>query len=241
MNLLVFDPFHTEPRSRETQKWIAFLKGERADQTRYALANATPYVVPFRRIFKQEGVPENLFWLALIESSFRVDATSPTGAQGMFQFKTPTARAFGLKVSGRVDERNQPLLAARAAARYLAYLRAKFSSWELVLAAYHWGEGDLRRLMESSGARHWRRVKRLVPPGTRDYVGKIKAASIVGERHFANLQVDAQPGFYQVKKGDSLYGIARTQGVDLKALMKANGLTSEKIVPGQMLKLPGSK
>ena len=238
--IMISEPFNLEPRSAETRKWITFLEVERADQTRAALLNARLYVPTFKRIFKQEGVPQDLVWLALIESGFRVDPTSPTKAQGMFQFKKDTARAFGLKVTRRVDQRNNPYLAARTAARYLDYLYKKFGTWELVLAAYNLGEGDLRRAMKRHGARTWLQVKPHVRKDTQEYVGKVKASAVVGNRYLRQFGLENPEKLktYLVRKGDTLYSIARSLRVDLEQFKALNGLRDNHIYPGQVLLIP---
>jgi len=234
--------FRLDPDSAETRKWIGFLEFERAQQTRDALFNAIHYAPRFREIFSEEGVPEDLLWLALIESSFRPARTSPTGAQGMFQFKAETARAFGLEVTPQRDERNIPHLAARASARYLAYLRQKFESWDLVLAAYNLGEGDLRRAMQARGAKTWREIQPHVRKETRDYVGKVKAAAVIGKRFLASLPPDVlqtkEPRVHRVRKGDTLYSIARAYDVPLADLKRANGLRNNVIHPDDELIIP---
>jgi len=237
--LLETGGFSLDPDSRETRRWVEFLLGERAGQTTAALNNARIYVPSFKRIFAREGVPEDLVWLALIESSFRHDPTSPSFAQGMFQFKKETARAFGLRVDRRVDERNEPQKAARAAARYLEYLYGKFGDWDLVLAAYNLGEGDLRRTMARVGATTWRDVYPYVRKDTQDYVGKVKAAAVVGNAHLSENPTDMQPkATYRVRKGDTLFAIAKRFGVSLDALREANHLTDNTIFPGQILLVP---
>ncbi len=234
--------FNLEADSTETRRWVGFLEFERAAQTRDALVNATRYAPRFREIFREQGVPEDLLWLALIESSFMPSRTSPTGAQGMFQFKKDTARAFGLAVTRARDERDMPFLAARAAARYLAYLRGKFASWELVLAAYNLGEGDLRRAMAAREAETWLQIKPYLREETRHYVGKVKAAAVIGNRFIDSLPpkllAEKAPRVHRVRKGDTLYAIARAYGVPLAELKRANGLSGNLIHLDQELLVP---
>lgn len=237
------EQFEVQPDSPETRLWVNFLEFERAEQTREALQNARAYIRPLQRSFVEEGVPKELAWLAMIESSFRVASVSPTGAVGMFQFKAETARAMGLRVDRRHDDRLRPLIAGRAAARYLAYLYAKFKDWDLVLAAYNLGEGDLRRTMEAQGASTWLEVKPFVRKETQQYVGKIKAAALIGETWLERYPQDAIAGAdtYTVQPGDTLYSIARNHNVNLELLKAHNGLTDNVIHPGRVLHIPGNQ
>lgn len=184
------DTFDLHPESPEVERWKRFLLEVRQKQTELALENARTYVPRLRPIFQEEGVPHDLIWLALIESSFRPNAQSPTGAGGMFQFKAETARILGLKVKGSSDERMEPEKAARAAARYLSYLRGRFESWELALAAYNLGEGTLRRAMRAHGADEWEEIRPFVREETQNYVGKVKAAALIGNNHLDGLFVE---------------------------------------------------
>jgi len=239
--LVATEPFLLSAESAETRRWIYFLEHTRADQTRGALANAQHYVPRFKEIFREEKAPEDLVWLALIESSFRERPTSVSKAQGMFQFKAKTARAFGLRVDRRLDERNQPDKAARACARYLIYLYNKFKNWDLVLAAYNLGEGDLRRAMARHHARTWLQVKPHVRRQTREYVGKIKAAAVIGNAHMENSDTSGWTKLhkYRVKKGDNLYQLSKKFGVALDDFRNANGLkVNSTIFPGQILVVP---
>ncbi len=181
------DSFDLHADSPEVERWKHFLLEVRKKQTKIALENARTYVPLLRPIFQEEGVPDDLLWLAMIESSFRPDAHSPTGAGGMFQFKAATARILGLQVKHDRDERMVPEKAARAAAKYLSYLRRRFESWDLVLAAYNLGEGDLRRAMRAHGADEWDEIRPFIREETQNYVGKVKAAALIGNSHLEGL------------------------------------------------------
>ena len=235
--LLSTNSFKLEPKSKETQKWIHYFERERAQQTAASLANARPFILTFRKLFRREGVPEDLIWLAFVESSFRLSPTSPSGAQGMFQFKRATALEFKLEITPDLDERNAPLKAAQAAARYLNYLQRKFKDWDLTLAAYNLGEGDLRRLMRAKKLKRWRTIKPHVRKQTQDYVGKIKAAAILGNR-FAQTLTKKElkaPLAYKVRQGDTLYRISRIFSTRVRTLKRENHLKSNRIQPNQIL------
>lgn len=125
-------------------------------------------------IFISEGVPEELVWIAEIESGLDPSACSPSGAAGLFQLKPATANRFGLRTD-RLDERLEPAMCARAAARYLRELYGRFGSWPLVLAAYNAGEGRVEKALASSGERTIEAASRFLPDQTRGYVPRVIA------------------------------------------------------------------
>ncbi len=124
------------------------------------------------RILEQEGAPAELLNVARVESGFNPFALSPKGARGLWQFMPDTARRFGLRVDARRDDRLQPELSTRAAARYLRFLHATFGDWKLALAAYNAGEGRVLRAIQQGRTRDFREIarRRLLPEETRRYV-----------------------------------------------------------------------
>ncbi|MEM0964632.1 MAG: lytic transglycosylase domain-containing protein [Verrucomicrobiota bacterium] len=134
-----------------------------------------PGLVPLlQNIFSDKGVPEELVWLAEVESSFDPEALSPVGAKGLFQFMPKTAEWMGLSLNPE-DERVNPALSAAAAADYLRYLFKRFESWPLVFAAYNAGEGRVRRLLSSESAMDFNGIASVLPSETRMYVPKVLA------------------------------------------------------------------
>ncbi|MBM4148091.1 MAG: lytic transglycosylase domain-containing protein [Lentisphaerae bacterium] len=147
---------------------------------RPAPAGAEKLVPVLKPVFRAHSVPEQLVWIAEVESSFDARARSPSGAVGLFQFKAATARAMGLSTAP-FDERVVPSKSAAAAARYLAYLHGRFGDWFLALAAYNAGEGRLKSAMDRHSVRTFREVASKLPVETQMYVPKIDAVLTVRE------------------------------------------------------------
>ena len=136
------------------------------------------------KTFKEASVPLDVMYLAQVESLFKTNALSRAQCKGMWQFGKGTAVRYGLKVNNYVDERSDPEKSTRAAARYLTDLYAMFQDWNLVLAAYNWGEGKVQRLMERSGLDDFWDLadlgkKRNLPTETKNHVPLIMASIIL--------------------------------------------------------------
>ncbi len=141
-----------------------------------ALRRANLYIPYIKPILLKKGLPEELSLLPLIESGFNPFAVSRSGAAGIWQLMPDTARRYGLRVDGEVDERFDLLKSTEAAASYLKDLHRRFGSWELVLAAYNCGEGCVSRRTE--GVNFWR-SKWALPDQTREYVPSFFASLLI--------------------------------------------------------------
>jgi len=135
--------------------------------------SADRYIARLKPIFAAFGVPEELVWVAEVESSFDASAQSPAGAVGLFQLMPTTARSQGLTV-GRRDERTHPEKSARGAAAYLKYLRERFGDWRLALAAYNAGEGRVQRLLDQTKGKTFEDIASKLPAETQLYVPKVE-------------------------------------------------------------------
>lgn len=147
-------------------------------QARAAPPGAAKMAARLSGIFAQAGVPASLVWLAEAESTFNPAARSPAGARGLFQLMPATARELGLSTT-LPDERTDPEKSARAAAKMLRQLHAKFGDWPLVLAAYNAGPGRVQRLLAKHGAKTFAEIAPSLPAETRMYVPKVLATLAV--------------------------------------------------------------
>lgn len=143
-------------------------------------ANAEKLIPRLKAVFKAEGVPTELVWIAEVESSLNPDAESPSGAVGLFQFMPATAKRFGLETAF-FDERKNPEKSARAAARYLKALYRQTGSWRLALASYNAGEGRVKRAQEKQNATSFDEIADDLPVETQMYVPKVMAVIALRE------------------------------------------------------------
>jgi len=202
------------------------------------------------KVFREESVPLDLMYLAQVESLFKIHAVSRAKAKGIWQFEKGTAVRYGLKVTRDVDERSDPEKSTRAAARYLNDLFDMFKDWNLALAAYNWGEGKVRRLINNTGINDfWQLIdlKRKVPLETKNHVPLIQASVILGrnpEKYGfpTELHPPLQYAEVSVSKPIDLRAAAKVLSISLDELKRLNpalrGLTTPANYPGYQLKVP---
>ncbi|MCK4304672.1 MAG: LysM peptidoglycan-binding domain-containing protein, partial [Candidatus Eisenbacteria sp.] len=172
-----------------------------------SLKRSGRYLGMARRIFAEEGVPQDLSFLAHVESAFRFNARSPKRALGLWQFMRGTARMYGLRCDSHVDERLDPEKSTRAAARLLRDLHARYNDWYLALAAYNAGAGKVDRAIRRAGTRDFWRIARTryLRQETRNFVPAILAVTILAKSPGAyRLTEEAHPPLeYQTVTVDS--------------------------------------
>jgi membrane-bound lytic murein transglycosylase D len=162
-------------KNERVDMWIKYFTGRgREDFQRY-LARSGVYMDLLTHNLRAEGVPEELANLVFVESGFNMHARSVARAVGPWQFIRGTAKIFGLKMTPYVDQRRDPELATRAAARYLRKLYDMFDgSWPLALAAFNSGEGTIKRAIRRQKTDDYWALR--LPRETRDYVPQFLAA-----------------------------------------------------------------
>ncbi|WP_126244088.1 lytic transglycosylase domain-containing protein [Chitinophaga rhizosphaerae] len=143
---------------------------------------SAPYFVMIEKVFLDHGIPEEMKYLAVIESSLMHNARSRVGAVGMWQFMSGTARIFGLNVGKKVDERKDIYKSTVAAAKYLNELYNQFDDWLLVVAAYNCGAGGVQRAQRISGRSDFWGIQYFLPAESRSHVYKFIATGYILDR-----------------------------------------------------------
>jgi membrane-bound lytic murein transglycosylase D len=281
------------------------------------LTRSGKYMPMIAKVLNDEGLPEELGYLALLESQFIVNTTSRNGAVGLWQFVATTARQYGLRIDRWVDERRDPVKSTRAAAAYLKDLHDYYGRWYLATAAYNAGPGTIDKALQQSGAKDFWSIKAeaKLSEETRNFVPKFVAISLIAtdpnkygfedvryepplsyeevelqapmkfaalaeateteesmlrDLNPALLRNSTPPGetgfrvnlptgktaiylakanektlekeaeavqvvTHEVKRGETLFSIARRYGLSVRRLMEFNGLTTSQISIGQKL------
>jgi membrane-bound lytic murein transglycosylase D len=214
--------------------WVRrFTTDKRGEFSRF-LSRSGRYVPMISEKLTERGMPQDLIYLAMIESGFNPRAYSHAHASGLWQFIPETGRRYGLTVNNVVDERNDPVRSTDAALDYLTYLHRRFGSWYLAAAGYNTGENRVGRIMrqvtgsergtEESYYRIWNRL----PRETRDYVPLMIAAARIAKdpvRYgFEEVRLEEPLAFDEIlaEPGVTLAAIARAAGADEAAVRRLN-------------------
>jgi hypothetical protein len=168
------------------ERWVNYYTTSKAGRQTMTIGitRSSTFLDMARQEFRRAGVPEDLIWLAHVESVWNPRAVSPAAAGGIWQFIPKTAKEYGMTVESGNDERADPMKQTRVAAAYLRDLYTLFGDWALAMAAYNSGEPRVMDAVVKNGrANFWELYnKQLLPKETCDYVPKILAAIEVASR-----------------------------------------------------------
>ena len=179
------------------QQYINYYRGRGRGTMEVGLYRSGMFMSMARRIFREEGIPENVAWLGQVESTWKPTAMSWAAASGLWQFIPGTGARFGLRRTAYVDERNSFDEATRASARYLKFLFNRYGNWELAMAAYNCGEGNVDRAVRRAGQTNFWAAYPYLPQETRNYVPNILATILIANS-------PAQYGFGHVRPAPAL-------------------------------------
>jgi membrane-bound lytic murein transglycosylase D len=170
-------------QNAKVETWLNYFQGRGAKWFRIWMERSGRYIPFMRKILREHGLPEDLVYLAMIESGFSSRAYSRARAVGHWQFMRATGKRYGLGVNFWVDERRDPEKATIAAARHLKDLYDQFQDWKLAAAAYNAGAGRITRAMRRYRTEDfWELSKhRHLAAETRNYVPKLIAAAIIAK------------------------------------------------------------
>ena len=162
------------------------------------LTDGQHYFPMIEQIFAEEGLPDNLKYMAIIESALIPTAVSRMGATGMWQFMYSTGKEYGLKMNKYVDERRDPEKSTRKAAKYLKNMYKRYQDWYLVIAAYNCGPGNVNRAIRRAGGNtdFWK-IRKYLPRETRGYVPAFIAASYVMTYNYEHNIYPGEPSVYE--------------------------------------------
>lgn len=217
--------FHIEYNPILERVIKTFLKNRRASLQR--LMNIGQYYFPmFEQELAKRNIPLEIKYLPIVESALNPRAGSPMGAKGLWQFMYYTGKMYGLEVSNYVDERNDPMRSTKAAAEFLQKLYQTFNDWDLVLAAYNSGPGNVTKAMRRSGGKtnYWN-LRPHLPNETAGYVPAFLATLYIFEY--------AKEHGFKVEKRDNIFFETDTirvkRSIPFKDIAEIVGLEEKEI------------
>jgi membrane-bound lytic murein transglycosylase D len=213
----------------------------RKSQMSNVLGLSEYYFPIFEKSLEDAGLPPELKYISVIESSLNPHAVSRTGAVGPWQFMYGTAKGYGLQMNNFVDERKDPYLASIAAAAYLKDAYKELGDWLLAIAAYNCGAGSVKRaILKSGGKRNFWEIRHLLPHETQNYVPAFIATNYVMNYYYLHQissgtsSLNTFVDVLEVNKVLSLASIAQAANLDLYELSLLNPCYKKKIVNGSV-------
>lgn len=212
-------------RNQQVNNHIAYLTIRRPEVMQAWLERSHRYFPMMREIFKEEGVPEELIHLAMVESGLRPAARSHARAVGMWQFIYATGAVYGLERDWWIDERRDPIKATRAAARHLRDLHDFWGDWHMAMANYNVSTRRMRwAVQQAGGSKDYWDIFPYLPRETRGYVPGFIAATMIAmnpEEFGFEIETEVEPYEFEV---------AEVEGsIDLSKLAEAAGITTQKL------------
>ena len=245
-------PFHLDCNPT-TLSTIKFFTKKRRGFARVVLGRSALYFDMFEAKLAEHNMPIELKYLAVIESGLRPQVKSRAGALGLWQFMYGTGRMFGLKENSYIDERMDPELATEAACKYLKKLHGIYNDWNLALAAYNAGPGNVNKAIRRSGNKltYWE-VRPFLPRETQGYVPNFIAAAYLLTYHAEHniIPMEATIRYPQLdtmclKKGVHFSTIAQLLSMEEEEIGRLNPIYKKdyipKTTPSQCISLPHQK
>jgi membrane-bound lytic murein transglycosylase D len=233
------------------QQYMNYYQGRGRATMENGLRRSGLYMKMARQIFKEEGVPIDITWLSQVESSWKPKAVSWAAASGLWQFVPSTGRRFNLRQTAWIDERNSFEQATRASAKYLKYLAARYrGDWELAMAAYNTGEGNIDRAISRAGTANFWVIYPYIAQETRNYVPNILATILIAKNPekygFKGIRPDPPLAYdvVQVANATSLQLVAESTDTSVDYIRSINPELKRETTPrgeAYNVRVPGGK
>lgn len=227
------------PYNDIVRRFIDMYTGRLRNQVAFMLGASNFYIPLFEEALDAYGLPLELKYLPIIESALNPSAVSRAGASGLWQFMIGTGKIYGLESNSLVDERRDPIKATWAAARYLKELYGIYGDWNLVIAAYNCGPGNVNKaIRRSNGNKDYWAIYNHLPRETRGYVPAFIAANYVMtyycDHNICPLEtnIPADTDTIQINRRVHFDQISEVCNIDPAILRSLNPQYRKNIIPG---------
>lgn len=225
--------------NRVVQSYIDLYVTRKREMSSRMLGLAELYFPVFEQALDRHGIPLEMKYLAVVESALNPAARSKAGAVGLWQFMLPTAKMFGLHADSYIDERHDVYKSTEAACRYLKYLYRLYDDWEMAMAAYNCGPGNVNKAIRRSGGQksYWAIYDHL-PRETRGYVPAFIAVNYLFAHHADHNLYPISPTYchYEMDTLQVCYrldiaAVARLTGTSAEDLLLMNPTFKRGVIP----------
>ena len=220
------------------QQYINYYQSRGRSTMENGLRRSGQYMRLARKIFAEEGVPLDVTWLGQVESAWKPKAVSWAAASGLWQFIPGTGRMYGLRQNAYIDERNSYEQATRASARHLKDLSKRYNgNWELAMAAYNTGAGNIDRAISRAGTANFWMIYPYIAQETRNYVPNILAVILIAKNPekygFKGIKSDTPMSYdvVQVPTATSLQLVADATDSNVDYIRSLNPELKRDITP----------
>lgn len=240
--------FITLPYNEKVRNFMILYSEKMPTKMGHILGLCQYYMPIFEETFNKYKLPDELKYVAIIESALNPTAVSRAGAKGMWQFMMQTAKSYGLEINSYVDERLDPFKSSDAAARYLLDSYKLFGDWNLAISSYNCGPGNVNKAIRRSGSRDFWAVYNYLPRETRGYVPAFVGAmyAIKYSKEYglqaSGVQMPAQVDTFEIHRNLHLRQISEMIGIPMTELKNLNPQYIKDVIPGNnktyILRLP---
>lgn len=247
--LAKMNAYITLPYNETVKNYMILYSEKMPTKMRLMLGLADYYMPIFEETFNKYNMPEELKYMAVIESALNPVAVSRAGAKGIWQFMHTTAKSYGLKINSYVDERLDPVKATDAAARYLQDAYRIFGDWNLAISSYNCGSGNVNKAIRRAGGNdNFWAIYEYLPRETRGYVpafvGAMYAFRYYKEHGLTPQDVDmpVHVDTFEIRRNLHFAQISELVGVPMDMLRELNPQYMHDMIPGNespyILRLP---
>ncbi len=229
--------------TRAVQAYVRTYLHLRPEKARHILGRRLTYFPLFEEKLREQGLPPDLKYLAVVESALNPRAVSRAGAVGLWQFMPTTGRTYGLRQNSVIDERSNAVESTEAAVRYLKALYQQYNDWALALAAYNSGPGRVNAAIKRAHSRNFWVIQRYLPRETRNYVPAFIAATYLCNFFYVHGLEPIEPdpdeqitSYLRVYEGITFQDIADATGVSHATIVELNAGFKRAYLPEDEVK-----
>ncbi|MBK8853346.1 MAG: transglycosylase SLT domain-containing protein [Saprospiraceae bacterium] len=221
------------------EEQIDLIVNKKRKDSQYILGRTSLFFPKIENALREKGLPDELKYIAVIESSLRPDAVSSQGAAGIWQFMKGTAKLYGLEISKYIDERRDVELSTEKALLYLSTLYDIYGNWTTALAAYNCGPGNINKaIKKANGSTNYWELAKYLPKETKEYIPRFIAASYLMNYYYLHDITPIEPenefkytGAVRVYEKVYFKDLVSDLNIDMELVKRLNPIYLKEVIP----------